>query len=213
MIEFGKETYAGQFSKKGGAELLACLYSYLGEGIKGLIDEATIKGMDAEFKSIKPLTEDQKKPTIEFEGEAALECKAIPTKKGESKSDGKLRDLSNDVLRLMPFMNDNGNWQKRKDAAESLSALLDQGGKFSFGNTTNDLLATLKVRINDPNKQLIKVFIHLTGQVLCSLAEKDLKANARNFIIAMVEGLNDKNDLNRKEINATLVRLGETIGK
>ncbi len=37
--------------------------------------------MDAEFKSIKPLTEDQKKPTIEFEGEAALECKAIPSKK------------------------------------------------------------------------------------------------------------------------------------
>lgn len=110
-------------------------------------------------------------------------------------------------------MNDNGNWQKRKDAAESLSILLDQGGKVSFGNTTNDLLTTLKVRINDPNKQLIKVFIHLTGQVLCSLPEKDLKANVRNFIIAMVEGLNDKNDLNRKEINNTLVRLGETIGK
>lgn len=110
-------------------------------------------------------------------------------------------------------MNDNGNWQKRKDAAESLSALLDQGGKVTFGNTTNDLLATLKVRINDPNKQLIKVFVHLTGQVLCSLSEKDLKANARNFIISMIEGLNDKNDLNRKEINATLGRLGETIGK
>jgi hypothetical protein len=34
--------------------------------------------------------------------------------------------------------------------------------------------------------------------VLCSLPEKDLKANARNFIISMVEGLNDKNELNRK---------------
>lgn len=98
-----------------------------------------------------------------------MECKAIPNKKVESKSDGKLRDLSNEVLRLMPNMNDNGNWQKRKDAAESLSVLLDQGGKISFGNTTNDLLTLLKVRINDPNKQLIKVFVHLTGQVLCSL--------------------------------------------
>ena len=110
-------------------------------------------------------------------------------------------------------MNDNGNWQKRKDAAETLSALLEQGGKVSFGNTTNDLLATLKVRINDPNKQLIKIFVHLTGQVLCSLPEKDLKLNARNFIISMIEGLNDKNDLNRKEIHATLNKLGETIGK
>lgn len=110
-------------------------------------------------------------------------------------------------------MNDNGNWQKRKDAAESLSVLIDQGGKITFGNTTNDLLTTLKARINDSNKQLIKVFVHLTGQVLCALPEKDLKANARNFIIALVEGLNDKNDLNRKEIQATLGRIGETLGK
>jgi hypothetical protein len=69
-------------------------------------------------------------------------------------------------------MNDNGNWQKRKDAAESLSSLLDQGGKVSYGNTVTDLLATLKIRINDPNKQLIKTFVHVTGQVLCSLPEK-----------------------------------------
>jgi hypothetical protein len=61
--------------------LLACLYSYLGEGLKSSLDEVTIKGMDGEFKSIKPLNEDQKKPSIEFEGEAALECKAIPNKK------------------------------------------------------------------------------------------------------------------------------------
>jgi hypothetical protein len=64
LIEFGKETFAGQFSKKGGAELLACLYSYLGDGIKGSLDEVTIKGMDSEFKSTKQLTEEQKKPTI-----------------------------------------------------------------------------------------------------------------------------------------------------
>lgn len=73
--------------------------------------------MDAEFKATKLLSEDQKKPMIEFEGQAALQCKIIPNKKVESKSDGKSRDLSNEVLKLMPNMNDNGNWQKRKDAA------------------------------------------------------------------------------------------------
>jgi hypothetical protein len=95
-------------------------------------------------------------------------------------------------------MNDNGNWQKRKEAAESLSNLLDQGGRFSFGNTINDLVATMKVRINDPNKQLIKLFVHLAGQVLCALPEKELKFNARNFIAALIEGFNDKSEVNRK---------------
>ena len=63
----------------------------------------------------------------------------------------------------------------------------------SFGNTITDLLAVLKVRINDTNKQLIKTFVHVAGQVLCALPEKDLKFNSKNFILSLVEGLNDKN--------------------
>jgi hypothetical protein len=44
----------------------------MGDGLRSSLDEATIKGLDNEFKGNKVLTEDQKKPTIEFEGEAAL---------------------------------------------------------------------------------------------------------------------------------------------
>ena len=77
-----------------------------------------------------------------------------------------------DIVRLLPNLNDNGNWQKRKEACEALSNLLQQGGRISFGNTINDLVATIKIRINDPNKQLIKGFVHLAGQVFCALPEK-----------------------------------------
>ena len=38
-----------------------------------MLDEYTMKTMGTEFKSIKPLNEDQKKPKVEFEGEAATE--------------------------------------------------------------------------------------------------------------------------------------------
>jgi hypothetical protein len=31
-----------------------------------MLDEATIKGMDPEFKTVKLLTEDMKKPKIDF---------------------------------------------------------------------------------------------------------------------------------------------------
>ena len=56
-----------------------------------------------------------------------------------------------------------------------------------------DLLTTLKSHINDTNKQLIKVFVHLSGLVLVSLSDKDLKSNLKPFILTLVDGLSDKN--------------------
>ena len=73
--------------------------------------------MENEFKSIKPLSPDQKKPKVEFEGEAAVEVVQVPTKKEIAKQDGKPRDLSVEVSKALPMMNDNGNWQKRRDGA------------------------------------------------------------------------------------------------
>ena len=94
-------------------------------------------------------------------------------------------------------MNDTSNWQKRKEGAELLSSQLEFGGRVSFGNGLHDLLSTLKAHINDTNKQLIKVFVHLAGLVLISISEKEVKANLRNFVLTMVEGLSDKNEQNR----------------
>jgi hypothetical protein len=71
LAEYAKETYAVSFSKKGAVELLNCLYSYQGEALKSMLDDVTIKGMDPEFKNVKLLTEEIKKPRIDFEGEAA----------------------------------------------------------------------------------------------------------------------------------------------
>lgn len=71
-VEYARDTYAVPFSKKGAQELLICLYSQAGDSIKPMLDENTLKNMEGEFKSIKPLNEDQKKPRIAFEGEAAV---------------------------------------------------------------------------------------------------------------------------------------------
>lgn len=81
--------------------------------------------MDGEFKTIKPLTQDQKKPKVNFEGEAAVESRRQPVSaKKEVKQDGKPRDLSVEVQKALPLMNDSGNWQKRKDGAEILTSQL-----------------------------------------------------------------------------------------
>ena len=74
--------------------------------------------MEGSFKTIKPLNQDQKKPKINFEGEAALESQRQPVSaKKEVRQEGKPRDLSVEVQKALPLMNDSGNWQKRKDGA------------------------------------------------------------------------------------------------
>lgn len=56
-MEYAKETYGVPFSRKGAAELLTCIYSYVGEQIKTYLDANTYKAMEAEFKNVKLLTE------------------------------------------------------------------------------------------------------------------------------------------------------------
>ena len=68
------------FSKKGAQELLVCLYTQAGDSIKPMLDEYSLKGMENEFKSIKPLTAAENKPKVEFDGEAAAESQVTARK-------------------------------------------------------------------------------------------------------------------------------------
>jgi len=43
-----------------------CLYNHAGDQIRPYLDDNTLKSMDGEFKSIKPLSHEQKKPKVNF---------------------------------------------------------------------------------------------------------------------------------------------------
>jgi len=45
LVDYGKETYAVSFSRKGAVELLNFIYSYVGDPLKAMLDEPTLKGM------------------------------------------------------------------------------------------------------------------------------------------------------------------------
>jgi hypothetical protein len=55
--------------------------------------------------------------------------------------------------------------------------------------------------------------VHLTGLVLISLSEKDLKQHLRGFVTGLIEGLSGKDEQNRREINLTLNKIAENIGR
>jgi hypothetical protein len=66
----------------------------------------------------------------------------------------------------------------------------------NFGRVTitcmNDLMNNLKTRINDPNKNIIKTFMQLSGALFPVLSEKDLKMFTKMFIATLADSLNDK---------------------
>ena len=66
----------------------------------------------------------------------------------------------------------------------------------NFGRVTiscmSDLMNGLKLRINDPNKQLIRIFMQLTGLLFPILSEKELKIYGKMFTGAVADGLSDK---------------------
>lgn len=61
-----------------------------------------------------------------------------------------------------------------------------------------DLLNNLKTRIADPNKNIVKYFVQLAGLLFETMSDRDVKANAKNFICALADGLSDKVEANRK---------------
>ncbi len=62
----------------------------------------------------------------------------------------------------------------------------------------HDFLGVLRSRISDPNKQLIKLFVQLIGEVFRCLTEKQAKMQAKTYIQDLMEVYADKNDQNKR---------------
>lgn len=72
-------------------------------------------------------------------------------------------DISDEILDLIPKMN-HSDWQKRKESAEAIISIISNNmdAKMNSG-VLFDFLNTLKARIADPNKNIVKYFVQLTG--------------------------------------------------
>ena len=107
-------------------------------------------------------------------------------------------DISEEIQDLIPKMN-HSDWQKRKESAEAIISTISNNMEAKINsNVLFDLLGTLKTRIADPNKNIVKYFVQLTGLIFETMNDRDIKNNARNFICALADGLSDKVEANRK---------------
>jgi hypothetical protein len=85
------------------------------------------------------------------------------------------------------------DWQKRKESAEAITAVISNNMEAKINSTVLfDLLNTLKTRIADPNKNIVKYFVQLSGLLFETMSDRDIKNNAKNFLCALADGLSDK---------------------
>jgi hypothetical protein len=66
----------------------------------------------------------------------------------------------------MSKLNDQSNWQNRKEALEALDNLLSQHKNRVQLNGLNELITNLKNKISDSNKQVTKVAINFTSHLI-----------------------------------------------
>jgi len=55
------------------------------------------------------------------------------------------------------------DWKKRKEAGDTVEALLREANMRIEANGINDLMTALKNGMKDPNKAVVKVYINLLG--------------------------------------------------
>ena len=105
--------------------------------------------------------------------------------------------VNDEIEQLIPKMN-HSDWQKRKESAEAIIDILSrhEDEKMNLA-CLGDLLNTLKTRIADPNKNIVKYFVQLTVLVFQVMSEKEVKHNAKNFMTVLADGLSDKMQSNR----------------
>lgn len=105
--------------------------------------------------------------------------------------------INMEIEDLLPKMN-HCDWQKRKESAEAIINILSNNSEQRINlPCMGDLLNTLKTRIADPNKNIVKYFVQLTGIVFEILPDREVKHNAKNFMNGLADGLSDKVQANR----------------
>jgi hypothetical protein len=94
------------------------------------------------------------------------------------------------VYKGIKKLNDNNfSWQQRKETVEYLIRMLENYEGKLVMNGLGEVISTLKSKLADPNKHLIRLYAQLIGLVFKALGEKDQKLHYRTLICALIEGL------------------------
>ena len=103
------------------------------------------------------------------------------------------------------------DWKKRKEAGDTVEALLREANMRIEANGINDLMTALKNGMKDPNKAVVKVYINLLG-LLADALGPNVKTFTKKCFVPMLGNLSDKQSLVRADVVAAMNKWSEQIG-
>ena len=205
--------------------ILCLIYKNIGPTIKKFLNdikEATLKVIESEFEKITVSPQDNSNNTLKREL-IGIALNEVPKQVDGGKH---TKTTSNNVLdNIFPRVDiskklnsqkickdiHDGKWPLKKETLEQLEKLLNDNNMRILPNGLNEIVIALKNKLNDGNKNLIKLII----QFITKLVEA-LGSNAKMFIKTLIPdilaNLSDKQSLLRDDVIKCLDKWVEFVG-
>ena len=179
--------------------LLCVLYKWNGNDIKIMIKdikESTLKIIEAELEKVTVIEKKDQKPKKEKKGN---EEKAKP-KNNELIPRS---DISKKITPAMMKDIKDGKWPEKKAACEAIEKIIENANMKILPNGLNDLFALIKTKLNDGNKNIVRMSVSLVSKLIESLGS-GFKPFSKNIALALLPNLADKMQILRDECQSCL---------
>ena len=195
--------------------LICALYKHLGNDVKLLIKdikESTLKIIEAELQKVTVIdpkeSQKTKKKVVQKEG-------TKNDKKRASICGGNDLIPSVDISKLITSQLlkniSEGKWPEKKDAIEQIEKILINANMKILPTGLNDLMNLIKSKLNDGNKNLVKMLISLLTKLIESL-KQGFRQWTKQIAINLIPILSDKNQILRKDCQLCFDKWVENVG-
>ena len=201
LIEYIKSalSQSNPVIKKSAQSMTVTLYSFLGENLIPLLT-------DIKEATMKALQEDFSKTSIETPSQFRQVKGEEPTKYDPKKALDELIprvNLSSSITSALIKKLNDANWKERKDALDAIEEILDKSGKRIVPSGLDELFKSLKARLEDSNKSIVRNTLGLISKLAECLGSE--AACFSKLVIPYVLGnLADKQSLLRQDALATI---------
>ena len=174
--------------------LICVLYKYIGNDIRALIKdikESTMKVIESELEKVKVLDKNEIKPkkVIKVQGTESLP---------QNKDLVPRVDISKQITtKLLKEIND-GKWGEKKEAIETIMKAITAANNKILPNGMKELITVIKAKLNDGNKNLVRLIVSLLGQV-CEALGPNMKQFTKPLGTPLLSVLADKTSSLREE--------------
>jgi hypothetical protein len=215
IVEYSKTLAANTNPqvRNAATSLLCVLYKYVGKDLKLLlkdIKESTLKVIETELDKITPI---DKSKVVQPKREVKADDEGSGGVSNKNVLDSLIprSDISKKITtKLLKDIND-GKWPEKKTACKSLEAILNEANMKILPNGLNELFTVFKNRLNDGNKNVVRLMVQLLGKFIDALGA-GFKGFTKTVSAGLIGNLADKMQMLREDVQICLDKWVTNLG-